>query len=33
MEDIKFANHLLEQERDQYKDMLNEIKEMVESKK
>lgn len=29
VENFKFENHLLEMERNQYKDMLNEIKEMV----
>ena len=33
IEDFKFTNNLLERERDQYKDMLDEIKELVESKK
>ena len=33
IEDFKYANHLLEQERDQYKDLLDEIKELVYSKK
>ncbi len=32
-EDFNYTNHLLEQERDQYKDMLDEIKEMIDSKK
>jgi hypothetical protein len=33
IEDFKFTNHLLEKERDQYKDMLNEIKDLLDSKK
>ena len=33
IEDFKFTNHLLEQERDQYKDMLDEIKDLVNSNK
>lgn len=32
-EDFNYTNHLLEQERDQYKDMLDEIKGMIDSKK
>ena len=33
IEDFKFTNYLLEQERDQYKDMLDEIKDLVNSNK
>ena len=33
IEDFSFTNHLLEQERDQYKDMLDEIKDLIDSKK
>lgn len=33
IEDISYTNHLLKEERDQYKNMLDEIKEMIDSKK
>ena len=33
IEDFSFTIHLLEQERDQYKDMLDEIKDLIDSKK
>jgi hypothetical protein len=32
IEDFKFTNNLLERERDQYKDMLDEIKELLNQK-
>ena len=33
IEDFKFTNYLLEQERDQYKDMLDEIKDLINSRR
>ena len=33
IEDVKFTNNLLERERDQYKDMLDEIKDLINSRK
>ena len=33
IEDFKFTNNLLERERDQYKDMLDEIKDLINSRK
>ena len=33
IEDVKFTNNLLERERDQYKDMLDEIKDFINSRK